>query len=143
MDLQEAILEAYKEGLVDSDFVVEKLKILSDDDDWDNSNALAEFVNTLLDDFEKGEFPKDTVKVFIKIDNLKSGDPKITTKLTHSDKKIEFGIDPYYKEKDILNRFKSNVKNTGKADAVQLSFKFVNYPDPEGMSATYGPYADV
>lgn len=143
MDLQEAILEAYKEGLVDDDFVVEKLKILSDDDDLDNSNALAEFVHTLLGDFEKGKFPKDTVKVFIKIDNLKSGDPKITTKLTHSDKKMDLTIDPYYKEKDILNRFKNKVKNTGAADAVQITFKFVNYPDPEGMSATYGPYVDV
>ena len=143
MDLQEAILEAYKEGLVDDDFVVEKLKILSDDDDLDNSNALAEFVHTLLGDFEKGKFPKDTVKVFIKIDNLKSGDPKITTKLTHSDKKMDLTIDPYYKEKDILNRFKNKVKNTGAADAVQITFKFVNYPDPEGMSATYGLYVDV
>lgn len=143
MNLQEAIMEAYKDGLVDSDFVVEKLKILSNDDDWDNSNALAEFVNILLCDFEKGKFPKDTVKVFIKIDNLKSSDPKITTKLTHADKKIDLTIDPYYKEKDILNRFKSKVSNTGAADAVQITFKFVNYPDPEGMSATYGPYVDV
>ena len=143
MNLQEAIMEAYKDGLVDGDFVIEKLKILSDDDDWDNSNALAEFVNTLLGDFEKGKFPKDTVKVFIKIDNLKSSDPKITTKLTHADKKIDLTIDPYYKEKDILNRFKSKVNNTGAADAVQITFKFVNYPDPEGMSATYGPYVDV
>lgn len=143
MNLQEAIMEAYKDGLVDGDFVVEKLKILSDDDDWDNSNALAEFVKTLLGDFEKGKFPKDTVKVFIKIDNLKSSDPKITTKLTHADKKIDLTIDPYYKEKDILNRFKSKVSNTGVADAVQITFKFVNYPDPEGMSATYGPYVDV
>lgn len=143
MNLQEAIMEAYKDGLVDEDFVVEKLKILSDDDDWDNSNALAEFVHTLLCDFEKGKFPKDTVKVFIKIDNLKSSDPKITTKLTHSDKKMDLTIDPYYKEKDILNRFKSKVSNTGAADAVQITFKFVNYPDPEGMSATYGPYVDV
>lgn len=143
MNLKEAILEAYKDGLVDGDFVVEKLKILSNEDDWPDGNAFTQFANTLLDDFGKGKFPKDTVKVFIKIDNLKSGDPKITTKLTHSDKKIELSIDPYYKEKDILNRFKSKVKNTGKADAVQLSFKFVNYPDPEGMSATYGPYVDV
>ena len=143
MNLQEAIMEAYKEGLVDGDFVVEKLKILSDDDDWDNSNALTEFVHTLLGDFEKGKFPKDTVKVFIKIDNLKSSDPKITTKLTHADKKMDLTIDPYYKEKDILNRFKSKVKNTGAADAVQITFKFVNYPDPEGMTVTYGPYVDV
>ena len=143
MNLQEAIMEAYKEGLVDGDFVVEKLKILSDDDDWDNSNALTEFVHTLLGDFEKGKFPKDTVKVFIKIDNLKSSDPKITTKLTHADKKMDLTIDPYYKEKDILNRFKSKVKNTGAADAVLITFKFVNYPDPEGMTVTYGPYVDV
>lgn len=143
MNLQEAIMEAYKDGLVDEDFVVEKLKILSDDDDWDNSNALSEFVHTLLCDFEKGKFTKDTVKVFIKIDNLKSSDPKITTKLTHADKKMDLSIDPYYKEKDILNRFKSKVSNTGAADAVQITFKFVNYPDPEGMSATYGPYVDV
>ncbi len=143
MNLQEAIMEAYKDGLVDEAFVVEKLKILSDDDDWDNSNALSEFVHTLLCDFEKGKFPKDTVKVFIKIDNLKSSDPKITTKLTYADKKMDLTIDPYYKEKDILNRFKSKVSNTGAADAVQITFKFVNYPDPEGMSATYGPYVDV
>ena len=143
MDLQEAILEAYKEGLVDGDFVVEKLKMLSDDDDWPDDNAFTEFVNTLRADFEKGKFPKDTVKVFIKIDNLKSSDPKITTKLTHADKKIDLTIDSYYKEKDILNRFKSKIKNTGKADAVQITFKFVNYPDPEGMSVTYGPYVDV
>lgn len=143
MNLQEAILEAYKEGLVDGDFVVEKLKILSDDSDWPDDTAFTEFVNTLHADFKKGKFPKDTVKVFIKIDNLKSSDPKITTKLTHADKKIDLTIDPYYKEKDILNRFKNKVKNTGEADAVQITFKFVNYPDPEGMSVTYGPYVDV
>lgn len=143
MNLQEAILEAYKEGLVDSDFVVEKLKIMGDDDDWSNNKTFNEFVNTLSADFKKGKFPKDTVKVFIKIDNLKSGDPKITTKLTHADKKMDLTIDPYYKEKDILNRFKSKVSNTGAADAVQITFKFVNYPDPEGISVTYGPYVDV
>lgn len=143
MNLQEAILEAYKEGLVDSDFVVEKLKIMGDDDDWPSDKAFNEFVNTLSADFKKGKLPKDTVKVFIKIDDLKSGDPKITTKLTHSDKKMDLTIDPYYKEKDILNRFKSKVSNTGAADAVQITFKFVNYPDPEGISVTYGPYVDV
>lgn len=143
MNLQEAILEAYKEGLVDADFVVEKLKIMGDDDDWPSDKAFNEFVNTLLADFKKGKFPKDTVKVFIKIDGLKSGDPKITTKLTHSDKKMDLTIDPYYKEKDILNRFKSKVSNTGAADAVQITFKFVNYPDPEGIGVTYGPYVDV
>lgn len=143
MNLQEAIMEAYKEGLVDEDFVVEKLKIMGDDDDWSSDKAFNEFVNTLSADFKKGKFPKDTVKVFIKIDNLKSGDPKITTKLTHADKKMDFTIDPYYKEKDILNRFKSKVSNTGAADAVQITFKFVNYPDPEGISVTYGPYVDV
>lgn len=143
MNLQEAILEAYKEGLVDSDFVVEKLKIMGDDDGWPNDKTFNEFVNTLSADFKKGKLPKDTVKVFIKIDDLKSGDPKITTKLTHSDKKMDLTIDPYYKEKDILNRFKSKVSNTGAADAVQITFKFVNYPDPEGISVTYGPYVDV
>lgn len=143
MNLQEAILEAYKEGLVDADFVVEKLKIMGDDDDWPSDKAFNEFVNTLSADFKKGKLPKDTVKVFIKIDDLKSGDPKITTKLTHSDKKMDLTIDPYYKEKDILNRFKSKVSNTGAADAVQITFKFVNYPDPEGISVTYGPYVDV
>lgn len=143
MNLQEAILEAYKEGLVDADFVVEKLKMMGDDDDWPSDKAFNEFVNTLSADFKKGKFPKDTVKVFIKIDNLKSGDPKITTKLTHAGKKMDFTIDPYYKEKDILNRFKSKVSNTGAADAVQITFKFVDYPDPEGISVTYGPYVDV
>lgn len=143
MNLQEAILEAYKEGLVDSDFVVEKLKIMGDDDGWPNDKTFNEFVNTLSADFKKGKLPKDTVKVFIKIDDLKSGDPKITTKLTHSDKKMDLTIDPYYKEKDILNRFKSKVSNTGAADAVQITFKFVDYPDPEGISVTYGPYVDV
>lgn len=143
MNLQEAIMEAYKEGLVDANFVVEKLKIMGDDDDWPSDKAFNEFVNTLVADFKKGKFPKDTVKVFIKIDGLKSGDPKITTKLTHSDKKMDLTIDPYYKEKDILNRFKSKVSNTGAADAVQITFKFVNYPDPEGVSVTYGPYVDV
>lgn len=143
MNLQEAIMEAYKDGLVDEDFVVEKLKIMGDDDDWSSDKAFNEFVNTLSADFKKGKFPKDTVKVFIKIDYLKSGDPKITTKLTHSDKKMDLTIDPYYKEKDILNRFKSKVSNTGAADAVQITFKFVNYPDPEGISVTYGPYVDV
>lgn len=143
MNLQEAILEAYKEGLVDSDFVVEKLKIMGDDDGWPNDKTFNEFVNTLSADFKKGKLPKDTVKVFIKIDDLKSGDPKITTKLTHSDKKMDLTIDPYYKEKDILNRFKSKISNTGAADAVQITFKFVNYPDPEGISVTYGPYVDV
>lgn len=143
MNLQEAIMEAYKDGLVDENFVVEKLKILSDDADWPDDTAFTEFVNTLHADFKKGKFPKDTVKVFIKIDNLKSSDPKITTKLTHADKKMDLTIDPYYKEKDILNRFKNKVKNTGEADAVQITFKFVNYPDPEGMSVTYGPCVDV
>lgn len=143
MNLQEAIMEAYKEGLVDANFVVEKLKIMGDDDDWPSDKAFNEFVNTLVADFKKGKFPKDTVKVFIKIDGLKSGDPKIITKLTHSDKKMDLTIDPYYKEKDILNRFKSKVSNTGAADAVQITFKFVNYPDPEGISVTYGPYVDV
>ena len=143
MNLQEAIMEAYKDGLVDEDFVIEKLKIMGDDDDWSSDKALNEFVNTLVADFKKGKFPKDTVKVFIKIDGLKSGDPKITTKLTHSDKKMDLTIDPYYKEKDILNRFKRKISNTGAADAVQITFKFVNYPDPEGMSVTYGPYVDV
>lgn len=143
MNLQEAIMEAYKEGLVDSDFVVEKLKIMGDDDGWPNDKTFNEFVNTLSADFKKGKLPKDTVKVFIKIDDLKSGDPKITTKLTHSDKKMDLTIDPYYKEKDILNRFKSKISNTGAADAVQITFKFVNYPDPEGISVIYGPYVDV
>lgn len=141
MNLQEAILEAYKDGLVDEDFVCEKLRIMSDCPD-NSDSKLCKLIEALTDEFAKGKLPKDTVKVFIKIDGLKSDKPTVTTKLTHSDKKMELSIDPWFKEKDILKIYNNKVGTITGADAIQASFVFKNYPDPDGISCTFGPYVN-
>ena len=141
MTLQDAIMEAYKDGLVDADFVCEKLRIMSDCPDNSDSN-LYKLIDALTMEFAKGKLPKDTIKIFIKIYDLKSGKPNITTKLTHSDKKMELSIDPWFKEKDILKIYNSKVGTITGADAIQASFVFKNYPDPDGISCTYGPYVN-
>ena len=146
MNLQEAILEAYKEGLVDANFVVEKFNFLKKkvkDTTPENKNddkALIRFTENALDIiWRKNNLPKDTRNVTLYLSKLKTDDPRIAIQFTYKNGDKESAIDKYCDPDQVEDIFKEydKAKSQVNSDVVMANYDF---NEDGGVNMTVNAY---
>ena len=146
MNLQEAILEAYKEGLVDANFVVEKFNFLKKkvkDTTPENKNddkALIRFTENALDIiWRKNNLPKDTRHVTLYLSKLKTDDPRIAIQFIYKNGDKESAIDKYCDPDQVEDIFKEydKAKSQVNSDVVTANYDF---NEDGGVNMTVNEY---
>lgn len=147
MNLQEAIMEAYKEGLVDANFVVEKFNFLKKkvkDTTPENKNddtALLMFgENSLEIIWRKKNLPRDTRHVRLYLGKLKEKDPNIAIQFAYKNGDKESAIDKYCDPDQIEDIFKEydKAKSTINSDVVIIDYDFIE--NGGGVNITANAY---
>lgn len=147
MNLQEAILEAYKDGLVDENFVIEKFNFLKKkvkDTTPENKNddkVLLSFGERALDIiWRKKNLPRDTRHIQLYLNKLKTDDPGIVIKLTYKNGDKESAIDKYCDPDQVEDIFKEydKVKSQVNSDVVIINYDFNE--DNNGVNITANAY---
>lgn len=132
--LEETILEAYKECLVNADFVIEAFNFLKKkvkDTTPENKNddhTLLKFGERALDIiWRKRNLPKDTRHVRLYLNNLKTDDPGIVIKFTYKNGYKESAIDKYCDPDQVEDVFKEydKVKSIINSDVVIIDYDFI------------------
>lgn len=132
--LEEAILEAYKEDLVNADFVVEafnflkkKVKDTTPENKNDDKTILKFGEEALNIIWRKRNLPKDTRHVRLYLDKLKTNDPGIAIQFTYKNGDKESAIHRYCDPDQVEDVFKEydKVKSTINSDVVIIDYDFI------------------
>lgn len=146
MNLQEAIMEAYKDGLVDENFVIEKfifLKKKVKDTTPENKNddtVLIRFSENALDIiWRKKNLPRDTRHVMLYLNKLKTDDPRIAIQFTYKNGDKESAIDKYCDPDQVEDIFKEcdKIKSSVNSDVIIINYDFI---EDGGVNMTVNAY---
>lgn len=144
--LEEAILEAYKEDLVNADFVVEAFNFLkkkvkdTTPKNKNDDNTLLKFGEDALEIiWRKNNLPRDTRHVRLYLNNLKTDDPGIVIQFTYKNGDKESAIYRYCDPDQVGDIFEEydKVNSTINSDVVIIDYDFI---ENGGVNITANAY---